>query len=101
MNAIDALEETHESPQIWIRTQALPNQQILIQIKDNGSGMTEAVQQKLFDPFFTTKPVGQGTGLGLAISYKIIVEKHHGVLNCQSTPGQGSAFRIQIPIEQS
>jgi two-component system, NtrC family, sensor kinase len=101
MNAIDALEETHESPQIWIQTQALPNQQILIQIKDNGSGMTEAVQQKLFDPFFTTKPVGQGTGLGLAISYKIIVEKHHGVLGCQSASGQGSAFRIQIPIEQS
>jgi two-component system, NtrC family, sensor kinase len=100
MNAIEAFDETHEAPEIRIQTQVLTHNQVLIQIQDNGIGMTETVRQKLFDPFFTTKPVGQGTGLGLAISYKIVVEKHHGTLTCESQPGQGATFRIQIPIEQ-
>lgn len=71
---------------------------VFIRIADNGSGMTEQTQQQLFDPFFTTKPVGRGTGLGLAISYQIIVEKHGGQLRCNSAPGQGSEFIIEIPI---
>jgi signal transduction histidine kinase len=72
----------------------------VIQISDNGPGMTESVKAKLFDPFFTTKPVGQGSGLGLSISYQIIVEHHHGILTCTSTPGQGTEFWIEIPIQQ-
>ena len=71
---------------------------ILIQIADNGSGMTEDVKAKLFDLFFTTKPVGKGTGLGLAISYQIVVEKHEGELGCESEPGQGTEFWIKIPV---
>ncbi len=71
---------------------------IFIRIADNGSGMTQQTQQQLFDPFFTTKPVGRGTGLGLAISYQIVVEKHSGQLHCNSAPGQGSEFIIEIPI---
>lgn len=74
---------------------------IVIQIIDNGPGMKEEVKRRLFDPFFTTKPVGKGTGLGLAISYQIIVEKHHGILKCNSAPNQGAEFIIQIPIRQS
>ncbi len=117
-NAIDALEEvrgkeSNHSPCIWIRTsynsshypQELTTnngQQItdsvLIQISDNGSGMTEAVKAQLFDPFFTTKPVGKGTGLGLSISYQIIVEKLGGLLWCESQSGQGTKFCIKIPV---
>jgi signal transduction histidine kinase len=61
--------------------------------------MTQKTQQQLFDPFFTTKAVGKGTGLGLAISYQIIVEKHGGHLRCNSAPGQGAEFVIEIPIK--
>lgn len=106
-NAIDALEERVvnadsllPTPSIRIRTQVLNANQVSIQIADNGSGMTQEVQQRLFDPFFTTKPVGKGTGLGLSISYQIVVEKHGGQLKCLSAPGQGAEFIIEIPIQQ-
>jgi signal transduction histidine kinase len=72
----------------------------VIRIADNGSGMTESVRQRLFDPFFTTKAVGKGTGLGLSISYQIVVKKHGGHIECNSTPGQGTEFVITIPISQ-
>lgn len=77
-----------------------PTLQAVIQIADNGSGMTEAVRQRLFDPFFTTKVVGKGTGLGLSISYQIVVEKHGGHIHCISAPGEGTEFVIKIPISQ-
>jgi PAS domain S-box-containing protein len=73
---------------------------VLIRIADNGPGMSELVRTKLFDPFFTTKPVGQGIGLGLSISYQIVVEHHRGVLTCTSTPGKGTEFWIEIPIQK-
>jgi signal transduction histidine kinase len=72
----------------------------VIQIADNGSGMTDSVRQRLFDPFFTTKAVGKGTGLGLSISYQIVVKKHGGHIQCISAPGQGTEFVIEIPILQ-
>ncbi|MEQ9548644.1 MAG: GAF domain-containing protein [Coleofasciculus sp. G3-WIS-01] len=81
--------------------QSLPNcPRIVIQIADNGPGMTDEVKARLFDPFFSTKAVGQGVGLGLTICYQIVVEHHHGVLHCTSTPGKGTEFWIEIPIQQ-
>ena len=74
--------------------------QVWISIQDTGVGITPEHLQRIFDPFFTTKPVGRGTGLGLAISYRII-DKHHGRIDVQSQPGQGSTFRIVLPVEQS
>jgi len=62
--------------------------------------MTDEVKARLFDPFFSTKAVGQGVGLGLTICYQIVVEHHHGVLHCTSTPGKGTEFWIEIPIQQ-
>jgi signal transduction histidine kinase len=111
-NAIDALDET-PNPIITIQTELISRQKsdssdlsqlshtdsVVIRIRDNGSGMTETTQQKLFNPFFTTKPIGKGTGLGLSISYKIVVEKHGGILKCSSELGKGSEFWIQIPVE--
>jgi signal transduction histidine kinase len=71
----------------------------VIRIGDNGSGMPSAVRDRIFDPFFTTKPVGKGTGLGLSISYQIVVEKHGGILKCNSQPDVGTEFWIEIPIK--
>ena len=102
-NGIDALEEACEKdnsfiPTIQIRTQSIEKNQVQIQIIDNGPGIPKAVLDRIFDPFYTTKPIGQGTGLGLSISYQIIVEKHGGTLECFSEPGQGTEFRIRLPL---
>lgn len=70
---------------------------VWVEVADTGCGMSLEVQHRIFEPFFTTKPVGKGTGLGLSLSFSI-VQKHHGVIRVRSTPGQGSAFRVWIPI---
>ncbi|MBW4494730.1 MAG: PAS domain-containing protein [Oscillatoria princeps RMCB-10] len=123
-NAIDALETQPEPRIIWIRTDLghgdgfmghgedssqfpTPNarrptpdaQFALIAIADNGPGIPPAIQDKIFDPFFTTKPVGKGTGLGLSICHQI-VEKHGGQIKVRSQPGQGTEFRIAIPLKR-
>ncbi|MEH1816419.1 MAG: GAF domain-containing protein [Nostoc sp.] len=109
-NAIDALEDYTQSQskshssQITILT-ALGElegniKSVVIRIRDNGPGIPEAMKARICDPFFTTKPVGKGTGLGLSISYQIIVEKHGGVFRCDSQPGLGTEFWIEIPIKQ-
>jgi PAS domain S-box-containing protein len=90
----------YQLPTIRIRTSVVEGNQVLIQIADNGPGMTEEVQRRLFEPFFTTKPVGSGTGLGMSISYQII-EKHGGQLKCISSPVQGAEFLIYLPIKSS
>ncbi len=95
LNAIDALEESL-NPQIKISTESKEDL-VLIKIADNGMGITKEVQKKIFNPFFTTKPVGKGTGLGLSTSYQIIVDKHHGKLECHSIPGIGTEFVITLP----
>lgn len=99
-NAIDALEDIpNHKGRITISTSlGTECSSVIIRIADNGRGMTSEVQAQLFDPFFTTKPLGKGTGLGLAISHQIIVEKHGGVLKCESVPNQGTEFWIEIPL---
>ena len=101
-NAIDALESSasklEKTPEITITTALKSDRKISISIKDNGCGMSEAVQKQIFDPFYTTKPVGKGTGLGLAISYQVVVERHGGELNCLSIPGKGTEFIIEVPL---
>ncbi len=70
---------------------------VWIEVEDTGCGMTEVQQKRVFEPFFTTKPVGKGTGLGLSLSYGII-EKHQGRIDLFSKPGQGTRFRIWLPV---
>lgn len=69
---------------------------IWITFEDNGSGMSQEVQDKIFELFYTTKPLGEGTGLGLSISYGII-QKHQGEISVKSTLGEGSRFIITLP----
>jgi signal transduction histidine kinase len=72
---------------------------VVVEIEDNGTGIPEDVLPRVFDPFFTTKPVGKGTGLGLSISHGIISE-HGGTISVTSTPGEGTLFRIELPVER-
>ncbi|MEH1849632.1 MAG: GAF domain-containing protein [Nostoc sp.] len=105
-NAIDALENSQkagkiiDNPKIWIRTEVIEENTILIWIADNGCGIPEMMRSRIFEPFFTTKQPGQGTGLGLSISYQIIVEKHGGNIKCVSEPGNGCEFWIAIPMKR-
>jgi signal transduction histidine kinase len=69
---------------------------IYINIADDGTGMEKEIQDKIFDPFFTTKQVGKGTGLGLSVSYGII-KRFNGEISVDSKIGEGSEFIIQIP----
>ena len=73
---------------------------LVVKIADNGCGIPENILPKIFDPFFTTKDVNQGSGLGLSISYSII-QHQNGRLTVNSTPGQGSVFKIQLPLKQT
>jgi signal transduction histidine kinase len=73
------------------------NENIIVRIKDNGTGIDFQMQKKIFDPFFTTKDVGEGTGLGLSISYNTI-KKHNGQITVNSTPGEGAEFILEIPV---
>jgi signal transduction histidine kinase len=70
---------------------------IEIRIRDNGTGISEAVKDKIFNPFFTTKPAGEGTGLGLSISHDVIVKQHGGSLEFDTQPGEFTEFKITLP----
>lgn len=72
---------------------------VCIEVQDNGKGIAAEHLNRLFEPFFTTKPVGQGTGLGLALSHSII-SKHHGRIEVDSVPAEGSCFRLWLPLRQ-
>jgi signal transduction histidine kinase len=68
-----------------------------IRIRDNGTGMTADVKEKMFNPFFTTKPTGEGTGLGLSISHDIIVKQHGGSIEVDTQPGEFTEIRVILP----
>jgi len=71
--------------------------EVRIEVRDTGHGIPEDIQGQLFDPFYTTKEEGKGTGLGLSVAYGII-QKHHGNITVQSSPGQGATFVIRLPV---
>jgi two-component system NtrC family sensor kinase len=95
-NAIDAIGKGGE---IRLRTTFLDkNNELMIEISDNGPGIPKENLGKIFDPFFTTKEVGQGTGLGLSIVYSII-EKLGGRIMVASEEGKGTTFTIYMPVK--
>ena len=70
----------------------------IVNIEDNGTGITEENLPRIFESFFTTKPIGHGTGLGLDISYNIVARKHKGDIRVKSKPGC-TQFEVWLPIE--
>ena len=73
-----------------------PGDYVRVSVEDTGTGMEQAVLEKVFEPFFTTKEQGKGTGLGLATSYGI-VQEHSGWIECKSELGEGTRFTAYIP----
>ena len=69
----------------------------VLAISDDGHGMDDETRLRIFEPFFTTKPAGSGTGLGMSITYGI-VQGHHGTLDVDSTPGEGTTFTLRLPL---
>ncbi|MEG4120651.1 PAS domain S-box protein [Microcoleus sp. N9_B4] len=109
-NAIDAIEEQYQklsvreadtkSGCITISTGVTPQNTVRVEISDNGTGIPEGIVDQIFNPFFTTKAVGKGTGLGMSIAHSIVVEKHKGKIECISSIGCGTTFKIEIPIDK-
>jgi len=69
---------------------------VLIDYRDDGSGMSEDVRSRIFDPFYTTKRGSGGSGLGLSVIYGLITNQFKGNISCESTPSQGSVFHIKL-----
>ncbi len=97
-NAIEAMPEGGRLD--VISRHDISENQVVIEIRDTGCGISEEDMGHIFDPFFTTKPVGQGTGLGLSIVYGI-VKNHNGNIRIDSKVGQGSSFVLEFSADSS
>jgi len=97
INAADAVAETGKRGRIKITTKQVENE-LVIEISDNGIGIPDAIKDKIFASFFTTKRLGHGTGQGLPFSYNIVVERHKGKLYFESEEQRGTTFFIHLPI---
>jgi len=98
VNAAQAIPEGRaDSNEIRVTTSLDADGHVVISIADTGLGMQPEIVSRLFTPFFTTKPVGVGTGLGLSICQRL-VKNFGGQIAVESTPGQGTTFRIVLPV---
>jgi signal transduction histidine kinase len=88
--------ETEFEPTLLASTKNLGGT-IEIRIRDNGTGISPEVKEKMFNPFFTTKPAGEGTGLGLSMTHDIVVKQHGGRIDVESRPGEFTEFTIVLP----
>jgi two-component system NtrC family sensor kinase len=95
INALQALPE--QGGEIRLVTRLHNGSQVLVEVRDTGCGIPAEHLERIFEPFFTTKPVGEGTGLGLSISHDII-RGLGGELTVSSVVGQGTTFRVLLPV---
>ena len=96
-NALDAMEKS--GGRITLTSKRMGDD-VEVAVADNGPGIADANLTRIFDPFYTTKPVGKGTGLGLSICYGII-KKIGGDIEAHSAKGQGTTFKIRIPVSKT
>ena len=93
---VNAVEAMQEGGTLKVRTRKEPTD-VMVEIRDNGSGIPDSVKSHIFEPFFTTKPVGEGTGLGLDAVARI-VRRHRGNVRFESKPGD-TCFQVRLPFE--
>jgi len=93
LNARDSMPDGGD---LNIRT-AQQNGEVILEVADTGSGIPKEQINKIYDPFFTTKGTGKGTGLGLSVTYGI-VQEHRGTITVRSEPGNGTIFRVVLPV---
>ena len=93
--AVNAIQAMPEGGRLQIETRREKNN-VILAVRDNGTGISDDIKDKIFMPFFTTKDVGNGTGLGLSVVHGI-VSSHGGTINIESTPGVGTQFTIAFP----
>src|ERR1022692_849668 len=91
---INAIQATTGVGEVLV-TAGLRNDRLLIEVKDEGCGISGADRDRIFDPFFTTKE--NGTGLGLWVGHQI-VEQHGGILTAEANPGRGTTFSVSLPL---
>jgi two-component system, NtrC family, sensor kinase len=84
-------------PEVTVATSA-ENGRMIIKVKDNGTGIPDAIKEKIMQPFFTTKPTGEGTGLGLSLTYDIVVKGHNGKIQVNAEEGECTEFTIELPV---
>jgi CheY-like chemotaxis protein len=97
-NAHHALREVPLPRRLTLTTRYDPGKTgVVLEVADTGPGIPPALQARLFEPFFTTKPPGVGTGLGLPLC-RGIIEEHGGSISVESQPGQGTVFRVVLPV---
>jgi two-component system NtrC family sensor kinase len=84
-------------PEVSITT-TTENGQVIIKVKDNGTGIPDTIKEKIMQPFFTTKPTGEGTGLGLSLTYDMVVKGHGGSINVNTKEGEYTEFIISLPL---
>jgi signal transduction histidine kinase len=97
---LNAIQASARDGLLEVRTRPDGESTVLVEIEDHGCGISPEHLPHIFEPFFTTKPVGCGTGLGLSVSYGI-VRDHGGSIEVESRAGQGSLFRIKLPVERA
>jgi signal transduction histidine kinase len=97
VNAMQAIEATHRVDGQIVLTSSTSHGEVIVEVADNGCGISEEVLPQIFDPFFTTKSVGDGTGLGLSITHSM-VQDHGGRLEVESIMGEGTRFRVILPV---
>jgi CheY-like chemotaxis protein/anti-sigma regulatory factor (Ser/Thr protein kinase) len=97
VNAAHALAgRAMEANEIRVATRTTADGRAVVEIEDNGPGMTKEVAARAFEPFFTTKPAGQGTGLGLSIVHNLVAGMG-ATVDLRTAPGEGAAFTITFP----
>jgi two-component system NtrC family sensor kinase len=96
--AMNALEATPKGGRVSIEA-ARDGEGVKLVVADTGLGIPRDHLDRIFEPFFTTKEAGKGVGLGLAVVYGI-VERHHGSIEVDSNPGQGTRFTVHLPARQ-
>jgi two-component system NtrC family sensor kinase len=99
LNAMDAMGQTG-TIRLKVFRSPVRGEELIMEVIDQGSGISSAARQRLFEPFFTTKSPGRGTGLGLSICYGIVAD-HGGRIEVDSAPRKGSTFRVILPLVES